>query len=358
MRYISIFLLFLSFMQYAIANQYERKIKMNSDTTSQIINSIIANQILPKNTKSDSLKCALTKKEQNLAKLAYPSTFYEYYNALLEVNRVDMDIAKLTQDLLIESVRYHNTPSLLLSLQLYFSKQCERCERVRDLSMFDYYRDKNSAMQKILFVEGGSFDKSYALLGEAFLCRALSKKVGTDYLMAYSNLMMAGLHTRAVNVLLQGIADTNDDMLYATLQFLVSFDNVIAKSDASAFFLRILRMQGENSFSNIIALPYFQNLEVLEYDTSSNFILQTLLMRDMEMGRIISPFDIFASKQTKKEFWDKVQHYRQIIQAGNTNIMQKANLQELQSYLNILQLKERLKSISSYPFATTYRINN
>ena len=310
-------------------------------------------KIQPKNTKTDSIKCTLTPQEKKIAKLTYPSSFYEYYNALLETNRVDMDIAKLTQDLLTESIRHNNTPSLLLALQLYFSKQCERCEKVRDLSMFDYYRDKNATMQKILFVEGGSFEKSYALLGEAFLCRALSKKDKEDYLMAYSNLMMAGLHTRAINALLQGIADTNDDILYATLQFLVSFDNVIAKSESSAYFLRILRIQGRHSFANIMALPYFQNLEALEYDVASNFILQTLLLRDMEMGRILSPFDMFANKQTKREFWDKMQHYRQIIQTGNTSIMQNAKPQELQTYINILQLKKRLKSISSYPFATT-----
>lgn len=309
---------------------------------------------MSKNIKAGSLKCALTTKEQRLAKLTYPSTFYEYYNALLETNRVDMETSKLTQDLLIESARYQNTPSLLLATQLYFSKQCERCERVRDFSMFDYYRDRHATMQKILFVEGGDFSKSYALLGEAFLCKALSKNGWKDYLMAYSNLMMAGLHTRAINALLQGIADTNNDVLYATLQFLVSFDNVVAKSEAGSYFLRILRLQKKNSFKNIIALPYFQNLKVLEYNVESNFILQTLLMRDMEMGRILSPFDIFANGQTKREFWDKVQHYSKIINFGNTAILQNAKPQELKAYLNILQLKSRLKSIASYPFATTY----
>lgn len=352
MRYISILLLFICVTQYALAFKNERK--QDILLLQNNIKNLIETQKLPKNTKSDSIKCQLTQNEQNLAKLTYPQTFYEYYNALLETNRVDINTTKLTQDLLIESARHHNTPSFLLALQLYFSKQCERCDRIRDLSMFDYYRDKNADMQKILFVEGGNFEKSYALLGEAFLCRALSRKSKRDYLMAYSNLMLAGLHTRAINILLQGIKDTNDDVLYATLQFLVSFDNVIAKSEASAYFLRILRTQEKNSFINIMKLPYFKNLKVLEYDIASNFILQILLVRDMEMGRILSPFDILANQQTKIEFWDKMRHYKQIIQAGNDNIMQHAKPQDLNTYLKILQLKNRLKSVSSYPFATTY----
>ena len=101
-------------------------------------------------------------------------------------------------------------------------------------------------------------------------------------------------------------------------------------------------------------LTYYKNLKVLEYDIASNFILQILLVRDMEMGRILSPFDILANQQTKIEFWDKMRHYKQIIQAGNDNIMQHAKPQDLNTYLKILQLKNRLKSVSSYPFATTY----
>ncbi len=330
----------------------------NTQTLLQNIEALTTIHTLPINTKANTMQCMLTPQEQKIAKLAYPNTFYEYYNALLETNRIDMDIGKLTQDLLIESIRHHNTLSLLLALQLYFSKQCERCERVRDFSMFDYYRNKQASMHTMLMVEGGNFSTSYTLLGEAFLCRALTNKVGNDFLMAYSNLMMAGLHTRAINALLQGIAYTQDDTLYATLQFLVSFDNVLGKNEASTYLLRNLRVQKQHNFANIMTLPYFQNLQVLEYDVASNYILQTLLLRDMEMGRILSPFDIFADKKTKQEFWDKAQHYTQIIQEGNIYILQHAKPQELQTYLKILELKKRLKAAKYYPFATTYQIES
>lgn len=321
----------------------------------QEINALTSMQITPKNIKKGTLKCALTQKEKDSIKLSYPKTFYEYYNALLEINRTDMDISKLTQDLLIESVRYKNTPSLLLAMQLYFSKQCDRCERVRDFSGFDYYRDKKAPMQRLLMIEGGALESSYALLGEAFLCQALKTKNENDFLMAYSNLMMAGLHTRAINVLLQGLESTRGDMLYSTLQFLVSFDSVIRKHEITAHFLRILRVKGENSFLNLMSLPYFKDLQVLEYGIESNAILQALLMRDMEMGRILSVFDMFATEETKKEFWDKKNHYSTLIHAGNMRILENATIKELEIYLKILKLKKRIKEVNSYPFATTYR---
>ncbi len=321
----------------------------------QEINTLTNMQTKPTNAKKGTLKCTLTQKEKDSIKLVYPKTFYEYYNALLEINRTDMDISKLTQDLLIESVRYKNTPSLLLAMQLYFSKQCDRCERVRDFSGFDYYRDKKAPMQRLLMVEGGAFESSYALLGEAFLCQALITKNENDFLMAYSNLMMAGLHTRAINALLQGLESTRGDMLYSTLQFLVSFDSVMRQHKITAHFLRILRVKGENGFLNFISLPYFQDLQVLEYGIESNAILQTLLMRDMEMGRILSIFDIFTTEETKKEFWDKHNHYLALIHAGNMRILQNATPKELESYLKILRLKKRIKEVDSYPFATTYR---
>lgn len=321
----------------------------------QEINTLTSMQITPKNIEKGTLKCALTQKEKDSIKLSYPKTFYEYYNALLEINRTDMDISKLTQDLLIESVRYKNTPSLLLAMQLYFSKQCDRCERVRDFSGFDYYRDKKAPMQRLLMIEGGGFESSYALLGEAFLCQALITKNENDFLMAYSNLMMAGLHTRAINVLLQGLESTRGDMLYSTLQFLVSFDSMIRKHEITAHFLRILRVKGENSFLNLMSLPYFKDLQVLEYGIESNAILQALLMRDMEMGRILSVFDMFATEETKKEFWDKKNHYSTLIHAGNMRILENATIKELEIYLKILRLKKRIKEVNSYPFATTYR---
>lgn len=340
---------------------FTKKVSMNHNAQSaqillQNIQSVLNAPQKPLKQTQGAMRCTLTPQEQKLAILTYPSTFYEYYNALLERNRVDMDTSKLTQDLLMESVRHHNTPSMLLALQLHFSKQCERCDKIRDLSAFDYYRDKNAPMQRLLMVEGGSFATSYALLGEAFLCRALTSGQGRDYLMAYSNLMMAGLHTRAINALLQGIATSNDDMLYATLQFLLSFDYVFAKNEAGAYFIRILRVQKKHTFANIMALPHLQNLRVIEYDdVASNAILQALMTRDLEMGRILLPLDRFATEQSIQEFWQKLQHYSQAIKAGNAQILGRANAQELQEYLKIIQLKARLKTIGQYPFALMYQ---
>lgn len=324
------------------------------------INAITSIQTIPINTKEanikkDTIKCVLTRHEKDSIKLVYPNTFYEYYNALLEINRTDMDISKLTQDLLIESMRYNNTPSLLLAMQLYFSKKCDRCERVRDFSVFDYYRDKRGYMRNLLMSEGGSFESSYALLGEGFLCKALKTKNENDFLMAYSNLMMAGLHTRAINILLKGLESTNSDILYSTLQFLTSFDNVVAKHEITTYFLRMLRISEKYSFTNIITLPYFKDLQVLEYGIESNAILQTLLTRDMEIGRILSVFDMFGTEKTKKEFWDKETYYSKLIHEGNMYILQNATVKELKAYLKILKLKKRIKEVNSYPFATTYR---
>ena len=116
-----------------------------------------------------------------------------------------------------------------------------------------------------------------------------------------------------------------------------------------------MRVKGENGFLNFISLPYFKDLQVLEYGIESNAILQALLMRDMEMGRILSVFDMFATEETKKEFWDKKNHYSTLIHAGNMRILENATIKELEIYLKILKLKKRIKEVNSYPFATTYR---
>lgn len=357
MRGISLFLLYLyCFATYLFAQNtliQDSKIAQKQILL-QEINTLTSIQAIPTNTRKNTLQCILTTEERDSIQLTYPETLYEYYNALLETNRRDIDISKLTQDLLIESIRHGNTPSKLLAMQLYFSKQCERCERVRDFSVFDYYRDKKSHMQTLLMSEGGSFETSYALLGETFLCHALETKNESDFLMAYSNLMMAGLHTRAVNILLQGLESTKSDILYSTLQFLTSFDSVIAKHEITTHFLRVLRIKGQHSFANIIKLPYFKDFEVLEYGIESNAILQTLLIRDMEMGRILSVFDRFATKQTQKEFWDKEKHYSTLIHTGNMHILQNATTKDLKAYLKILKLKKRIKEVGNYPFATTY----
>ncbi len=321
------------------------------------INSIFGNKQIPTHKqKQVKLQCNLTNEERNLVNLQYPDTFYEYYNAILEINYAKDKMSKLTQDLLIESIRRNNTLSLLLGIQLYFSKQCERCERVREISMFDYYRNKNSTMEILLKTEGGSFKNSYVLLGEAFLCRGLERKNSNDLLMAYVNLMMAGLHTRAINVLIEGIAVSNNNMLFETLHFLMLFDNVLSKDFASAYFLSILKAeQKQSNFDIIQYLKIIKNLKVLEYSIESNYTLNAMLIRDMEMGRILSPIDKFANKDTIIEFFNKYEHYVQLINKGNVSIIENGSLDELQEYYKILLLKQRLKSISIYQYATAYK---
>ncbi len=334
---------------------------INEKEAKQILLSSISelkiNKHNPTNQKGQAdIKCNLTRTERDNANLQYPDTFYEYYNAILEINYSKNKMSKLTQDLLMESIRHNNTLSLLLGIQLYFSKQCERCERVRDISNFDYFRNKQVAMKTLLHMEGGSFKESYALVGEAFLCRGLERKDSNDLLIAYANLMMAGLHTRAINALIESIYLDNNDMSFETFHFLVSFDSVLPKNLTKWHLLGLLRAQHKKSNFNIMQyLHIFNNLEVLEYGIESSYTIQAIIMRDLEMGRILSPFDKFSNQDTIKEFWNKYNHYEQAIQDANHLILSRANVKELQEYYKILLLKQRLKNIKLYKYATTYR---
>lgn len=301
------------------------------------------------------MQCLLNKQELKQITLHYPDTLYEYYNMLLETNRKDISPSKLTQDLLVKTIWDKNVLSTLLGLQLYFTKQCERCERVRDITHFDYYRDKSTSMQQFLAIQGGNFAQSYVAQGEAFLCQALSTHDSKDYLLAYANLMMSGNHTRAINALLSAIAQSNDNVLFATFKLLIANDFVIIKNPYALHLLNALSLQNKSSnFNNIQSLPSFKNLKVLENSIDSDYILQTLLIRDMEIGRILSPFNKLANKDTIAEYYAKQQHYENEIKATNIQILQRATFDELMQYYKILELKSRLKHVQEYPYATTY----
>ncbi|MWV61550.1 hypothetical protein DCO58_08960 [Helicobacter saguini] len=305
----------------------------------------------PLNEKSQALTCNLTKKQLDEVKLDINSPIFPYFNALLELNTSEK-ISKIAQDLLMQEVRNKDRLHTLLALQLHFIKKCDRCEKVRDISNFDYYRFSNSNVQKLLYTEGGNFKSSFVLHGEAFLCKALESKsleskkdskLAQYFLKSYANFMLAGLHTRALNVLLYGLSLTNDNALYATFKFLASNDIVILKNLNSVHLLKIMELDSKNYFKNINMIRNFKNLKAIEGSLVSNYVISGLLIRDMDMGRILSPFSKFATQQTIDEFKQKQQYYEQELQDSSLKILKNATKQEIYEYYRILTLKERLK---------------
>lgn len=339
-------------------------IESKRDLLSQIENLYNAKSSI--NIKRSALKCTLTPKELNEAKLDFSTPIFPYINALLELNTKGY-INKVSQDLLMQEAKYKEPLAMLLALQLYFIRKCERCEKIRDISSFDYYRFAESSIEKILNTEGGSFRHSYALKGEAYLCRALeSKKDSKDFkaynfLHAYANLMLAGINTRAINALLEGIKRSNDISLYATFMFLISHDIVVENNINSAYVLNLLSVDSKNYFSNISLIKNLTNLSALEGNVLYDYVTFGLLIRDMEMGRIISPFSKFSTKESLDEFLSKARHYKNEIKKANLRILKKEPLdiyqnvnkdtyiETLREYLRILQLKSRLKS-QPHPF--------
>ncbi|RDU67092.1 hypothetical protein CQA53_02220 [Helicobacter didelphidarum] len=306
-------------------------------------------------SQNSKLQCMLSKNERENAILDTSSAIYPYYNMLLEVNRNDIQSSKISQDLLMNAVRNRESLAMLLALQLYFSKRCERCERVRDISYFGYYYTKDFDMNKILSTEGGDFYRSYVLNGEAFLCNALEQNDPRDFLMAYANFMLAGLHTRAINALLHGIKTTNDNALFATFKFLTSNDFIMTNNLYGVYLLNLLSIQdNSNVFGNILSLRHFKNLKVLENHAPYNYILTSTMIRDINMGRVLSPFHKLTTHATLHEFYDKKRHYENEIQNVNLRILQNANTKECYEYYQILQLKQKLQRVTQYPYATTY----
>lgn len=313
---------------------------------------------------SKKLECALSSEELRLAKLDSNTPLFPYYNMLLSLeSKKSPD--KISQDLLMQEVRNKQALATLLALQTYFIKKCERCDRVRDISNFDYYRFADSKIKKILSVEGGDFAHSYALNGEAFLCKALkdsakfmeSKKaaIAYNFLNAYANFMLAGLNTRALDSLIYGIKVTNDNTLFATFKFIFSHDLMSGNNPNAIYLLNILELDSNNHFANIAAIKYFRNLKAIEGSIVSNYVIWGLALRDMDMGRMLSPFSKFATLETLGEFKEKFSHYESTLKRANLKILESTNdTKALNEYYKILKLKKRLKSKAPYGFVERY----
>lgn len=303
------------------------------------------NNIKEQNTQN--LKCNLSKEKLDSITLDLSEPIFPYYNILLEIDN-GKKASKLAQDLLMKEAKNNNSSAIILALQLYFTRQCERCEKIRDISNFDYYRFSDSNIAKLLSTEGGSFNNSFVLKGEAFLCRALESKIDSKaanlYINSYVNFMLAGLNTRAINVLMQGLKKTNDNVLFATFKFLASNDIVIINNIYGIYLLNILELDSKKHFNNISILNHFKNLKVIEGDVVSNYVILGLIIRDMNMGRILSPFNKLATNETKEEFKNKLTHYENELKKANLRILQNANAKEIYEYYKILQFKEVLKT--------------
>lgn len=313
------------------------------------------------NNSSAKLTCLLSQKEINEINLDINSPIFAYLNALLELN-INENLSKQSQDLLMQEVRNKDRLALLLALQLYFLRKCERCEKVRDISNFDYYRFNNYNAEKLLYTEGGNYKNSFALYGEAFLCKGLDSikdskqdsKNAQYFLKSYANFMLAGLHTRAINTLMTGLLHTNDSTLYATFKFLASNDIVIKKNLENVYVLNIMALDSKNYFKNINSLANFKHLYVLESSVFSNYIIQGLMIRDMNMGRVLSPFDRLANNESVCEYFEKERHYENEIKKINSDILRKSSEKEIYEYYRILLLKQKLKTQTNYEYARKY----
>ncbi len=329
---------------------------LHADTKKDIVEkiNILHTQHINNALKKESIECLLTSEEKKSVKLQYPQSIYEYYNMLLETNHSNAEPSRFIQNLLVDATRDKNTLATLLGLQLYFIKQCEKCEQIYNANM-NYYRKYNPTLHDILATEGGSYAQSYVLQGEAFLCNALKHNNPNDFLLAYANLMMSGNHTRAINALLAGIAVSNDNVLLETFKFLGSHDIVFVKNPYGIYLLKRLALQNKaNNFDIITSLHHFQNLKVLENNLTSNHITQMLLIRDMDIGRILSPFHKLATRETIAQYYDKQRHYEEMLHKNDVIIFDTATIQELKEYYRILTLKDRLRQVKYYPYATTY----
>lgn len=332
------FLLLLIFCAFVVAKD-DLKPELNA------IKTLYSVELKPINLPS----CTLNKSSLNAIKLDTTSPVFPYFNALLELN-ANNKLSKVSQDLLMQEVRNKDRLAMLLALELYLLKKCERCEKVRDISNFDYYRFSNSNTQKLLFAEGGDFNNSFVLHGEAFLCKGLDSNKAQYFLKSYANFMLAGLNTRAINTLLLGIERTNDNVLYATFRFLIAHNIVLPQSVEGAYLLDIMRLDSKDYFRNISLLRNFSNLSVIEGGVASSYIILGLMIRDMDMGRVISPFDVLANNSTIREYYDKQKYYEKEIEAVNLKILQNANENEINEYKKILTLKQKLKSQSIYQY--------
>lgn len=330
---------------------------------------------------SQALNCILDSKERALATTTYhKSDVYAYGKALgelrdfelkrlregLQQGAIESAITKTAKDLLMLDAQLDNPLALLLSLQLHFAKLCERCEKARRISGLEAYYKRESSPANLLEAQGLAkleVSNSPAFKGEAFLCRGLESKKPLDFLFAYANFYLAGLNTRAVNALLEGLALSHEisyetRILLDSFMFLALRDLVIAREP-----LVVLRLQGlVNTYvlaggkgvdlkSLISSLPHFQNLLVLEYNLGADFVLNSLLTNDMETRRILSPLNPLRNQESIEEFLEAKKKHNSWVEAHLFRLLKRASNEELEAYSRLLKLKKRLKDAKQYPHA-------
>ncbi|TLE00612.1 hypothetical protein LS73_004175 [Helicobacter muridarum] len=348
----------------------------------QNIKTLYKEQALSNSSTIVPLSCMLSSKDISRIDVSYNKRDILAYaiaiseaNALMLESRYSMDsnhkkeIPKSSQSILIESARSLNAPSILLTLQLYFSRQCPRCDVIRDISRANFYYKRGVSFTDVLESEGlfGThllFD-SYVFKGEAFLCRALKTREPLDFVFAYANLFLAGLHTRAINAILEGLSHSynvsyESRVLLDTFLFLSSINYILQDNHLLTPKLKDIILRYSNNSGNISLLksiqsiPNFKSIVVLEYDVGSNFILAGSLARDMESKKLISPLSKLSSYDTIDEFLSYKEKYIRQISNSIFEMLPKASLSQLRAYINILMMKEKLKRLNQYPHAKRY----
>ncbi|RDU72941.1 hypothetical protein CQA66_03425 [Helicobacter aurati] len=375
-----------------IAQATDSKKKM---AIAQSIQSIY-NQKAFNHSSPTQLSCLLSPQERAKINSSYnKKEIYAYATILRELNTsqiVNADInnqqnppyydetPKISQDILMENARDSNPAALLLGLQLYFSKKCQRCDKIQEWSKMGFYYKRHASFIDILESEGltssdSSFLHSYVFRGEAFLCKALTSRDPLDFLFAYIHLSLAGIHTRAINILLEGLKQNTtisygSKILLDTFLFLSSHDFIMQNN-----YLAVLALQHriEQSFTHqrrskilitpnilslIQSLPNFKNILVLEYNVGANFILTSLLIKDMESKKILSPLHKLSNTASKKEFFAAQYKYTAQISHYLFNLLPQGTFNQLQTYYKILSLKKKLKQASQYPYAKRYIESN